>query len=681
MNSLSTTAEARCQWHFISRHENDSDIGPNEPMQENFRKTPYASLIREAIQNSLDVCDPASSEPVTVSFSIGSVNSKNYPELFNIRAHIQACMDYFSTNDKAQKIYSAMLRYLDKVNQLGGKMHYIRVSDHNTVGMNYDNQKNNDSPFYAFVRSAGVSSKADASAGGSFGFGKAAYFYLSAIRTILVSTKTTKGDYYFEGVASLCSHKMNEEKVSPIIYYDSNEGRPITEYENIPNKFKRKDKDGNEYGAGTDIFIMGIDYEEQLNIDDIYQEMRDATLENFWLAIWEKKLIVEIDGDTISADNLSQLMEKYYDEHDENKKKNYNPRPYFTAVRDAGSSEQFILRTINLNEIESLVRLRNTDWGEVHYYFAKNKKAPNRIVYMRSLRMFVNITAGRNGEGYYGVIVCPNGFCNEVLRSIEDPAHREWKPSRVENKEDKKIAKTLLEVIENKRGEIIRDIFKLDEAETIKIKGLEQYLYIPTEADKDNEEDVWTSEENDSNEQSVDKGFSPTTVGDEFRQHNNSQTKKVLGAVLKKERGIIRPDSHGTVLTGRGSGKIKNPHTNDYISAAKPMQRNIPTEGEAEGHYYQPVIVRYRSFARSIGNEIKHKLIVYCDDDIENGQIDLLVGGEDTDSKLSLSYVSEGEIKDNSIYNLHLHKGRNELDFCFADNLRHAVKLEVYEIK
>ena len=34
--------------------DNGSIVGPNEPMTENFKKTPYASLVREAIQNSLD---------------------------------------------------------------------------------------------------------------------------------------------------------------------------------------------------------------------------------------------------------------------------------------------------------------------------------------------------------------------------------------------------------------------------------------------------------------------------------------------------------------------------------------------------------------------------------------------------------------------------------------------------
>ena len=82
---------------------------------------------------------------------------------------------------------------------------YVRISDFNTKGMAYEEEKT-DSPFYAFVRLAGVSAKDDTTAGGSFGFGKAAYYLLSPISTIIVSTCTDKFEKYFEGATFLCTH-------------------------------------------------------------------------------------------------------------------------------------------------------------------------------------------------------------------------------------------------------------------------------------------------------------------------------------------------------------------------------------------------------------------------------------------------------------------------------------------
>lgn len=44
--------ESDCKWHFAPQLGGRED-GPNDPMSESFKKTPYASLIRESIQNSL----------------------------------------------------------------------------------------------------------------------------------------------------------------------------------------------------------------------------------------------------------------------------------------------------------------------------------------------------------------------------------------------------------------------------------------------------------------------------------------------------------------------------------------------------------------------------------------------------------------------------------------------------
>lgn len=680
ITKTNTFAEKGCQWHPILRDDNDNGVGPSEPMQENFRKTPYSSLVREAIQNSLDVVKDTS-KPMEIHFSIGSIDSRNFPNFFQIRQHIQGCIDNFPNNDKARKIYPPMLRYIDDVTKPGGKMHFIRISDHNTLGMHYDNPNDNDAPFYAFVRSAGVSSKSSDSAGGSYGFGKAAYFYLSPIRTILVSTKTDKGNYYFEGVTSLCSHKINSQTVSNIVYYDNNNGKPTTDYANIPGRFQRKDLDNNEYGSGTDIFIMGIDFDNYGNKDEMYEQMFTSVLENFWLAILENKLIVKIGDRFINSDNITSLMYTYYEANDTNMRKSYNPRPYFDAVKLANTSSKYIHRVYDLNSNEKLNEIASGIWGEVHYYFHIDKKANNRIVYMRSLSMKVSISSGRNGEGYYGVIVCPNGKCNTILRQIEDPAHKSWDPNRLESRTEKKVAKTLISVIEEVKDKIIREIFNLDKLETVKIKGLEQYLYISSEADEDNDDEAASSLSGVPTGTFFNDGYSPTTTTAEIKKSPLSSSETLQGKILINSTGSIEQNPQGSVLTGRGNRKIKNPHTNNHVSATKPRDRNVKTTGDAQTNMLEPVLVRYRSFAQTKGSKTVHKLIIHAPHDIENGQIDLLVGGESSDSKISIQSSTDGDVSGNSIVNLILPKGRNEIEICFADNLQHSIKLEAYEVK
>lgn len=680
----SKTAEANCKWHPIKRDANDNGVGPSEPMQENFRRTPYASLVREAIQNSLDVVKDTS-KPMEIIFSLGSIDSQNFPHFFEISKHIKGCIDNFPNNDKARRIYPPMLEYINKVNRPGGRLYFIRVSDHNTQGMHYENPEDNDAPFYAFVRSAGVSSKNDESAGGSFGFGKAAYFYLSPIRTILVSTKTDKGKYYFEGVTSLCSHKINGQTVSNIVYYDNNNGQPTTDFENIPKRFQRKDIQGNEYGSGTDIFIMGVDFENYGNEQEIYDQMYASVLENFWLAILENKLIVRIgkgaNERVVNSSNIADLMKAEYDEHDLNIRKNYNPRPYFDAVNLAESSDNFIHEVVDLDTIPELREISYPGWGHVHYYFYKSKKAQNRIVYMRGLRMKVIISSGRNGEGYYGVIVCPDGKCNTILRQTEDPAHSKWDANRLDNKQDRKIAKTLQEVIDREKNRIIREIFKLDEIETVKIKGLDQYLYIPTESDNEEDDESASSILGNPNGKFILEGFSPTTDASPIKSSSLISSEPLVGKVLINNSGITRRDHQGTILTGRGHTKIKQPHTSTHISAAKPIERNSSNENGNDSHTLEPLQVRYRSFAQREGSFTKHMIIIDSPKYIERGRIDLLVGGESSDSKIKISSTTKGEINGNSIINLQLNEGKNKLVVHFADNLRHSVKLEAYETK
>lgn len=351
----------------------------------------------------------------------------------------------------------------------------------------------------------------------------------------MILTKTDKGKYYFEGVASLCSHKVDDQTLSNLVYYDNNGGEPVVEYEQIPGRFQRKDDTGIEYGPGSDIYIMGVNVTSPEHRKEIYDEMFKAVLENFWLSVLHGKLIVKI-GDKgseniIDSSNIQRLMEENFDEDDTYDRKNYNPRPYFDAVNLAGTSDKFYHKEVNLNTISELTAIANRDWGHVHFYFFKNKNARNRIVYMRSLRMKVSITSGHNGEGYYGVIVCPDGLCNEILRETEDPAHAKWDHNRIESKSDRKIAQNLLKIINEEKDKIIRDIFDLDSVETIKIKGLEQYLYITTEADEDDDADGQSSVIGNPTGTFIDEGFSPTTDTTDIRTATLSDSTSLLGRV------------------------------------------------------------------------------------------------------------------------------------------------------
>lgn len=360
--------EKNCKWFFADQPPGGREIGPNNAMEQSFKKHPYASLVRESIQNSLDaVLD--NNEPVRMKYEFREMKSEDYPNFFDLRNHIQGCIDYYPKNTNAKAKYEPMVQALSDYYGRA-TIQYIRVSDFNTKGMAYD-CKDTNSPFYAFVRSAGVSAKDNTSAGSSFGFGKAAYFLISPINTIIVSTYTDNGDSYFEGVASLCTHLYNGEVKMDVGYYDDSEGKPVNQVENIPSIFRRAE-------PGTDINILGCDFYFR---DEIKREMTEAVLRNFWMAIFNGKLEVQIGGSIfINRENLQGMMEEYFpDEEDKTRKSGYdNPRPYFDAVRYAETSERFIKFEDNLALL-----------GHVVFYVNKQKGVNDKIAYIRDLQMLV----------------------------------------------------------------------------------------------------------------------------------------------------------------------------------------------------------------------------------------------------------------------------------------------------
>ena len=113
-----------------------------------------------------------------------------------------------------------MLDYIKNLKEdLASKIQYLAVEDFNTKGMDYV-AGDTSCGFYSFVKCAGNSSKSDSSAGGSFGFGKAAYFNVSQLRTLLVSTMTSKRQVFYQGVSSLSTHIINGVKYVPVGFYD-----------------------------------------------------------------------------------------------------------------------------------------------------------------------------------------------------------------------------------------------------------------------------------------------------------------------------------------------------------------------------------------------------------------------------------------------------------------------------
>lgn len=656
-----SSVELGCKWHFAPQIGGRDD-GPNDPIVDNFKKHPYTSLIRESIQNSLDV-PLFDDEPVRVEYSIGRIQHINYPNLFDLGKHVRGCMEYYPNNQDAEIVYQPMLDYLDGLHRCSN-LYYIKVSDFNTQGMKYEKGQT-DLPFYAFVRSAGVSAKADKTAGGSYGYGKAAYFYMSNIRTVLVSTKTPDGSNFFEGVSSLCTHTVRGEEGTfvSVGFYDNNNGEPISDDDMIPARFSRED-------PGTDIYIMGINGSAK---DEIYLEMKESVLRNFWMSIYKGKLVVKIDQEEINKDNIYEKMIEFFpDELDEGfVELKYNPRPYLEAVINAGQDSNHIFIERTMDTI-----------GHVCFYALKKKHAKDNILYMRSPLMLVKARLNKSSNGFYGVFVCDDPQGNEYLRKTENPAHSNWYASnwRMNGKIVSK-GKTAIKEIDRFIIDVIKEIFSNEGKKELNIKGLEEFLYIPTavedDDDLDNESlvgDVIGKREDEGNALS-------SNIEDTSAPKSNS--KPALGKIMisQAENTALEREPRGDLLSGHGKTK-KRHHGGGGVTNKDIDSRYREVEEGVDGLFLTEIPVKYRSFAQKENNVIIHTIIIHSDYEIENGRIDLLVGGELSDDAVKIQSCSgNGAINNNTISGLHIVKGKNTLKIRFADNMKHAVKLDAYEIK
>ena len=692
--------EKGCRWTFGNPGKNTREEGPNNPSAENFKQEPYASLVRESIQNSLDAVFDQN-RPVHVSFEIGSIRPSAYPEFFKLQDEIQECIDYY--NEKAKKVYGNALAFFKSFqNQKDKSLYFIKVSDSNTRGMEY---KENDtsSKFYSFVRSVGVSNKENSSAGGSFGFGKDAYFNISPIRSILVSTRTWTGKCVFEGVASLCTHRGSDGTMKASVgYYDNQKGFPVTKENEIPNKFLRK-----ENGPGTDIYIMGIEFSDEHPASDIAKEMEIAVLRNFWLAILRKKLAVSIrytdqqpTNIDITTENIRELIRNRFGENITDNKQgrgsdNYNPTPYLVAV--TGSDED---NSDCLHFEEKLPLL-----GETHLYIYKHPEAKNRITYMRKplMKVSANKFPDFNSGKFYGLFVCTDPKGNEKLRKMENPAHSEWDSKNWKgddtirtNPEAQNVEKEYKDFI---RG-CLEKAFQSEHSDTMEIEGLEDFLYIPTALENDIRQEC----RHETEEKQADTVEPKTQLASEKPRISEPKPQSV-GKVFVNQPSKAIYSNKGDLYSGHSSKRSQckggGAGNRNLTAASREDEDGTP------GTYAKAVPVRYRAYASVENGQVYHYIIIYSDQEIPNGRIELLIGGEQDvcgresqasindklappiggeqdDGRITIKDSSIGLPIRNAIYALHIPKCKpNEpslrLRIQLDDNMKHAIKLNVHE--
>lgn len=523
-----------------------------------------------------------------------------------------------------------------------------------------------DSLFYAFLRDAGFSVKKLSGSGGSFGFGKGAYFALSPIKTVVVSSKDTDGNVFFEGATRLTTHKNGGgEKITAYGFYDNNNGEPITIEENIPEIFKRTE-------TGTDINIIGLWDEVDRN-----RLMIKSVLNNFWLAIHEHKLVVTINDVTISKENLEQVIDEYFPTEFESGSpteiEKWNPKSYYKAVKYAGATDQFISFEDELPTI-----------GKVKLFVYLNRGLPNRTTFLRSPNMVVFKRTSNKINGYAAVFVCDNQIGNGIFRQMENPAHNEWKKENYPADEGQ--VSTLARKAENEFSDYVNakldSLAKLNTSKKVAFLGLEEFLSIPEDL-LEKEDDSDLSGDNTSN-------FSGTLTKDLSQDETGMQTtNKDEPVTIKptiKEQSEVK-DEQDVDVTDDGEQKVTVGGDNKGGGGDEPGNDDgetgvtgTPTEEPRDTRVL--VKVKLKVAAQKEQDILYHNLIVSAENDIANAELELLVSGDnDKEDGVAITSTDNGTVQGNKLKGVALSAGKNQIKIRFADNLKHSVKIKAYELQ
>lgn len=638
--------------------------GPKDSITQTFKGDKYYSLAREVIQNSLDaVVDK--SKPVKVKFSLFNILKLELPQLFDVSKRYQMCTDYYSTDNVFENFCKTAQEILSK-----DEVTCLRISDYNTTGLEYspDDTK---CKFYAFMDAVGVTNKTSAGAGGSFGFGKGAYYAASPLRVITVSSVYDIDKFIFRGKARLTTHKNESgNKADYTGLFGIDNGKAIDNPELLPDLLRRKEK-------GTDIVIIGFNSDEQIWKTSLVKSI----LNNFWLSIWEEHLIAEVGDITIDKSNLEQVMLDYYNDEipdgSVNEPENWNPYPYFKAIK---FKENPLFTKYFEEDLPTLGKVRLAVFLKDNY--------PNRIMYMRSPKMVVFKKTDNRGFNYAGVFVCENEKGNELLRQMENPQHNEWKKNNYLDNEKPHTEATRAEnELKSFVKKCLETLMSADTGKKQRIIGLDRYLNIPEDLLEENEtgEGDAAGGLNISDETSLEE----TAVENTLKEKEEFITLAVRNQTTSTiTQGEVNPEGNETVFGGAigVNSDPPGPGPSPYIG---PVLGENATRGNESGEEKIKIILPVKTRVIAIKDEdgkFEHIIRVYSPKNA-NAEIQLHAGVDNDSEKDDLLKISEAKdasevlkIDANKIKHVILKSGWNELKVKFDSNQKHSLKLKSYEI-
>lgn len=420
------------------------------------------NLAREICQNSLDAYNDEARAPVKVVFELKQIQQSEHDVFCGYKKCLSGCREFWTRNGgKIDAKLEAFLVDAEACIQ-NDKISILVASDHNTKGLigNHD-LDNISTPWEALTGADGMSVKPDDNSGGSFGIGKNAPFACSSLSMVFYNTCDIQGYRAFIGVGRLATLLNDEKKPTQRVgKYQKNDDDaelwlPI--YENDNNSF-RDLFDREE--PGTDIIIVGFN-----EVDGWEDNVSKAVLKNFFVAIKEKKLIVEIKNGAevkiIDSSSIGELIEEY----SKTDKELEITRQLYLAFTEP-DIEPVKLKVLNEEDA-------------VEIYLKSDSSFSRTIANFRSTGMLVGKGQRRIYQHYAAVLIVRKEELGKLLRACEPPRHNRWDYKLIKaesEKEKRKKAKQALDYLDDELLRILKSQFEVKVEDITDAVGVSAYL-------------------------------------------------------------------------------------------------------------------------------------------------------------------------------------------------------------
>lgn len=420
----------------------------------------YDNLAREICQNSLDASS-GNGKPVIVKFKNFKINPKKYDAVYSMRSIFESCKEYWtdSRDERLDDFVDDAIRAIDSE-----LIDMLCISDYNTKGLSGAREDNYaKTVFNALTSSSGLTVKEGTTSAGSHGIGKGAPFGCSRLHTVFYNSYALADEVKaFKGVSRLVTHISSE---------DDERTQGVGFYRNVDTKlpiFGEEECDFRDLFMrdqyGTDVIVTGFKADAGWE-----NHIEKAVLRNFFAAIHDGKLVVEIGDSVINSEKLAERI-SYYARLD-NEEENEQSIP-MSLVQD-------FYNTLTNPDVIVPGRICSPTNGinDVRLFLKQDDKYDNKVARMRSSEMLIE-TKTRNMLIHYCALVIADGdILNTILRKMENPTHDVWDPEIIENNEkEKKNADKYLRKLNKWINDTIKENCSIEETNELDLAGISQFL-------------------------------------------------------------------------------------------------------------------------------------------------------------------------------------------------------------